>query len=66
MNFNIEVYRYHFLPIFPIQVLLVKLSADTDSNTDTVHLSYQQVKSIWKAYIYSLYIIANTETLLLS
>ena len=32
---QLEMDRYHFLPILPIRVFVLKLSADTD--TDTKH-----------------------------
>ena len=35
--FIIEVDRYHFLPIISIQVFVLKLSADSDYDTDTKH-----------------------------
>ena len=35
--YTLEMDRYHFLPIFPIRVFVLKLFADTDTNTDTIH-----------------------------
>ena len=33
----LEMDRYHFLPIFPIPVFVLKLFADTDTDVDTIH-----------------------------